>query len=268
MTRPDLHLCWTLTAGRTGTTYLYQLLRQNIPDCAAYHERAGNATLYGVHAPDLQTMGQFNNFGPNNNVLSFWITKFSLVLDELLANDRHYYIEMSHILWKAGLVEASLKMQRKYLQWHYIMLERDFYKTMLSFYHRYDFYAPSNLWLWYLEPTYKNNIVPFKPFADHINTSDREELGWALRLWYLHETRARTYRYRAQYKRNPNYHFYKCEVNELNEPEGVQSLLKWLGVDADLDDIIIPPPKNVTQHPRKITKKEEKWIEEFIEAME
>lgn len=269
MTLRDMHLCWTITAGRTGTTYLYQLLRLNVPNGIAYHERAGNATLFGIHAPELSTMSQFNNFGPNDRVLSFWITKFSLVLDELMANDRSHYIEASHLLWKAGLLEASLKMQRKYLQWHFVMLERDFMKTMLSYYHRYDFYNVVDMWLWYLDPSYRNNIVPFTPFADYIGDDfTKEQMSWAIRLWYLHEVRARMYRYREQYKRNDNYHFYKCTVGDLNTPEGVKPLLEWLGVDVDLDDIEIPPPKNVTQHKRPLHRREKKWVEDFIEAME
>jgi hypothetical protein len=263
---PRLHICWCITAGRTGTTYLYQLLRQNIPDCHAYHERAGNATLFGVQALDISHITEFNMVGLTENVKAFWITKFSLILDELMQNDRTHYIETSHLLWKGGLLEACNKMSRRFLDWHFVILKRDFLKTIISYYNRYDFYTTADIWIWYLDPKYKLNVVPVKEFTDYIGKDHTtEDFAWALRLWYCHEVRARQMLYREKYK--DKFKFYTCSVGDLNTPEGVAPLLKWLDVEPP-EEIVIPPRQNVTKKKRRLTAKRRKWLKDFVEAME
>lgn len=268
MTLPPLNMVFTITAGRTGTTYLYQLLRLNMPNCVAYHERTGQGVFFGIHCPEVSTMADFNYTGMTERVKSFWLVKLNLCMEELVANDRTHYIETSHILWKAGLVDASTFMKNPRINWHFIYLKRDFMKTLLSYYHRFDFYNSTNLWIWYLEPKYARNMVSYKPFAEYVDPKDREQVIWSIRLWYLHEVRARALAYRERYRDRPRYQIITVDVKDLNSEDNVHRLLKQLGGEVSESAIQMPGRKNVTKEKRPISSKDIKWLEEFVEAME
>ena len=53
---------------------------------------------FGVIMPDIKIMRNFNNFGNNELVKSFWKKKFSYIKNDV-------YAETNHTLCKCGLVE-------------------------------------------------------------------------------------------------------------------------------------------------------------------
>ncbi|HET9764809.1 MAG TPA: hypothetical protein VFR50_14905 [Casimicrobiaceae bacterium] len=66
---------FTLTTGRSGTQYLAELLRQNLPDAECYHEICG-WDRFGVDTPDLSHMTLFNSQGNVESVQAFTIASF------------------------------------------------------------------------------------------------------------------------------------------------------------------------------------------------
>ena len=67
---------FTLTPGRTGTAYLAQLLRANLPHAEVHHEILGY-DAFGVDSPDLSHLMQFNSRGNTPHVQAFWRRKRS-----------------------------------------------------------------------------------------------------------------------------------------------------------------------------------------------
>ena len=82
--------------------FLANLFRANLPDevAAVHHERL-NFLSFGVHTPDLSHMTMFNTVGNVPHIRAFWQRK--LGYDQ--AEQAPAYVEMSHVLSKAGLFE-------------------------------------------------------------------------------------------------------------------------------------------------------------------
>ena len=89
-----------MTAGRTGTRFLAQLLRDNAPAAEVHHERIGFGD-FGVHAPDVSVLHDFNSLGTTDKVKRFWDEKLS----SITKSTSSMYVETSHPLMKAGLME-------------------------------------------------------------------------------------------------------------------------------------------------------------------
>src|SRR6266849_1968222 len=96
----DKHFVFTMTTGRSGTAYLAGLLAANLPDVESHHELLG-WDQFGVNTPDLSHMTLFNSQGNIETVRSFWRQK----LARIAAAPSRFYVETSHLLMKAGLVE-------------------------------------------------------------------------------------------------------------------------------------------------------------------
>jgi hypothetical protein len=161
---PMKNFVFTLTTGRSGTKYLAELLGQNLPRAECHHEICGWDRL-GVDTPDVSHMTLFNSQGNVDKVRSFWQSKLARVA----ATPQAWYVETSHLLMKAGLVE-NLALLTETGTVHLIALERDPYATIVSFRNRFDFWGKADRWLWYLDPEYPKNLVPSRElFAKGIN---------------------------------------------------------------------------------------------------
>src|SRR6266496_972386 len=164
---------FTMTTGRSGTLYLAQVLQQNLPDAECYHEIVG-WDRFGVDTPDVSHMTLFNAQGNVEKVQAFWRAK----LARTAATPKRFYVETSHLLMKAGLIDNIAPLTAKGTV-HLIALERDIFSTILSFRRRLDFVNKGNWWMWYLDPDYPRNLVPSRELADvGIN---------GLCLWYILE---------------------------------------------------------------------------------
>jgi len=245
---------FTMTTGRSGTLYLAQLLQQNLPDAECYHEIVG-WDRFGVDTPDLSHMTLFNSQGNVDKVQAFWRAK----LTRIAATPRRFYVETSHLLMKAGLVENVAPLTDRGTV-HLIALERDIFATILSFRRRLDFVNKGNWWVWYLDPDYPRNLVPSARLVDAgLN---------GLCLWYILEIRARAARYERLLAGSRNLVFHRVDLAELRSREGVSRLLRALGVDKAPEDIAVPAPRNVGVTLAKIDADEQDRIRELIASVE
>jgi len=243
---------FTMTTGRSGTRYLAKLLEQNLPDAECYHEIIA-FDRFGVDMPEISHMTLFNSQGNVEKVRSFWQSK----LTRIAATPRQFYVETSHLLMKAGLVE-NLAPLTAIGTVHLIALERDPYDTIVSFRNRYDFIDPANRWLWYLDPDYPRNLVPSHEFASYgLN---------GVRMWYILEIRARAARYERLLSGERGIVFHHFGLEELSGADGVSRLLHALGVPVAPANVRIPAPENVGHSAFAIIPAEEAQIRQIIAA--
>ena len=238
---------FTMTTGRSGTAYLTELLGRNLPDAQSHHEMLG-WDRFGVDTPDLSHFTLFNSEGNVEKVQAFWRQK----LHRVAATPNHFYVETSHLLMKAGLVENLAHLTKDGVV-HLIALERDPFATICSFQNRLDFLRPENLWCWYLDPKYPKNL--FNPAAQF-------DLN-GLCLWYIAEIRARAAYYARLSANIPNVRVHHFNFDEILKPIGVARLLSALGVDKAADAVVLPPPQNRNTM-KVLTPEQEEKLKRFI----
>jgi hypothetical protein len=239
-----------MTTGRSGTSYLARLLQGNLPEAVCYHEIIG-WDRFGVDTPDLSHMTLFNSEGNVKEVQSFWRAK----LGRIAQTPRRYYVETSHLLMKAGLIE-NLSWLTSEGTVHLIALERDLFDTIMSFRSRLDFLNKGNVWLWYLDPEYPRNLVPSRDLvAAGVN-------GFC--LWYILEIRARAAHYEQRLAGRHGIVVHRFDLEELRAADGVSRLLRALGAPAGSGEIRVPSPTNVSQLRVKIDTAEEAGIRRLI----
>jgi len=203
---------FTLTAGRTGTASLAKLFEGNFPAAECHHEIIG-WDRFGLDSPDLSHMTLFNSQGNVPQVRAFWQRKF----ERVLASPAALYVETSHVLMKAGLME-NLDLIEDHGEVHFVILQRDLFDTVMSYRNRYDFTNKSLWWLWYLDPRYPRNIVDSTRLA---------ELGInGVCLWYIFEVRARAAYYRMLFEDRGAVRFHRLDLADLNDPAKVSDFLQ------------------------------------------
>lgn len=218
---------FTISAGRTGTAFLAELLARNLDLKAAHHERLHTEDI-GRHTPDIGTMRRFNDFGFDREVQTFWFKKIGHIM---AVNGS--YVETNHQLAKGGLIEglnafgAFSPILRKTRM---IVLHRDWGQTLLSYRRRMDFSNKALWWWWFLDPEYKRNLVDSAAYKG-CGLPD-----W-IPLWYLAEMRARTRKYKTDY---PNLNFHDVWLEDIVTEEGARGLLSYLIGTEYTDDIDLP----------------------------
>jgi hypothetical protein len=242
-----MKLIFALTAGRTGTAYLAELLRLNAPEAEVHHEVLSYES-FGVETPDTSHMHTFNTKGNIWKIRVFWRRK----LAKVLSCRKSCYVETAHMLMKAGLVENMVAKARKH-ELHFIRLTRDSLATVVSYHQRGDFLNKGNQWMWYLDERYPRNMVSPSPLLLNIQS---------VRLWYLHEIAARAAFYRQYYGDRPHVHFHTVALETLNDRGHVAQLLRALGLPAN--DIIIPPKQNAGPYYIEMDDRETKVVEKLI----
>ena len=229
---------FTLTAGRTGTASLAKLFETNCPAAECHHEIIG-WDRFGLDSPDLSTMTLFNSQGNLPAVRDFWARKFARVA----ASPAALYVETSHVLMKAGLLEnLALLLERLEgpAELHFVELQRDLFDTVLSYRSRFDFTNKSMWWLWYLDPHYPRNIVEFGKLADFgLN---------GVCLWYLFEVRARAAYYRQLFGGRPSLVFHRLELPALQDAAAATDLLTAVTGAALPGPCRLPAPQNRGQN--------------------
>jgi hypothetical protein len=165
---------FTITGGRTGTTWLSRFLGENLKNVEVHHEQLGPGS-FGYATPGLTELCDFNQLGQTKLVREFWMRKFALI--ELSTAD--VYVETNHQLCKAGLLE---NLDLCPCPVSLVVLQRDQIPTVSSYISVNAFCDSINMWLWFLSPTYSNNIVPWKPY---------EAKRCGVQFWYYHEMFAR-----------------------------------------------------------------------------
>lgn len=222
-----------LTTGRSGTVFLTELLRLNWTGAEVHHERLAYETL-GVDSPDASHLTNFNSVGNVEHVRAFWLQKLARVMDS--PADR--YAEVSHFLFKAGLVE-NIAPLTEVGEVHLVILTREAFKIQWSYVNRFEFANFGFTWLFALDPRYPNTIVKAEPFMQHgpAGTS----------LWYVHEVFARAEYYARLTATNPRIHIHRADLSEITRPEGAARLLSELGQPMTPDAVRMPPRQNATK---------------------
>jgi len=237
---------FTITPGRTGTLFLAEFLVRNLPKCEVHHEILGYDS-FGVDSPDLSTLTLFNSQGNVDQVKKFWKQKLTRIKETKV----NYYVETSHILAKAGLLE-NLNYLDKDAEIHFILLDRDAMKIIESLHARFDFLNIGDIWLWFLDPQYPIKILDSTPF-NYLSVHGS-------RLWYVYEMRARSEYYKLKFKSKKNIHFHNINIGNLNTAKGAKDFLLSLGVKRKTSEIIIPPKLNVTKTKQAVIDKKTEEI--------
>jgi hypothetical protein len=256
MSEPARQFVFTITAGRTGSHFLAELLAANLEDAQVFDEIIGFAE-YGLNTPDISQLASFNTFGNSDSVRAFWKQKFERMLDYPV----RYYVETSHVLAKAGLIE-NIDLLIRHGQVHLVCLNREMIKSLLSYERNFDFYHKTMWWAWYLDPHYPRNIVGsnpqlFEQFGNH-----------GVALWYLCEMRARQAYYRQHFLSLPNLVFHQVEIERLNEPAYAAQFLSELGASLQPGEVRIPPHKNTSSNATPLPAGLESQLSQLIQNMQ
>jgi len=221
---------FTMSAGRTGTAYLADLLRRNVEGAETHHEILG-WDRFGVDTPDVSHMTLYNSAGNHPKVQAFWQDK----LGRIAAGPAQVYVETSHLLMKAGLVENLAPLVAAGTV-HLVALERDLYPTVISYRNRFDFLNKGMWWMWYLDPDYPRNILRAPKLL---------EAGLnGLCLWYIFEIQARSRFYAKVLAGQPRIRCHSVRLEEIAKADGAARLLSALDLPGTTPRVDLPPPKN------------------------
>ncbi len=223
-----------MTAGRTGTRFLSKLIGDNAPDAEVHHERIGFGD-FGVQAPDVSLLHEFNFHGVTEAVSQFWDTKF----ESILRGHAPLYVETSHVLMKAGLVEHVAALAPEHTV-HLVILQRDPLDVLSSYHRRGDFGGAANTWLWYLDPAYAQNRMRF-------TVPDGIHPLIAKRHWYLLEISVRAELYAAQLADRTGIHIHRVQLEELNQPDSASTFLQSIGIDVNPETVTVGPAQNTSK---------------------
>ena len=222
---------FTMTAGRTGSGFLAELFRRNVPDAAVVHEHL-DWRAFGTRTPDVSHLVRFNNEGFSDHVRQFWARKLS----GIVATGVSAYVETSHVLMKAGLIEGLLELEGDH-EIHLVAQRRERVPTLVSYHRRFDFVNLGNRYLWYLDPSYRCNLVNPAPFLDY---------GvHGIRLWYLLEMEARTAWYTGRLADVPNVTVHTTNLAHVTQPDGARGLVRAVMGD----ERVVSVPSKVNANP-------------------
>jgi hypothetical protein len=241
---------FTITTGRSGTAFLAELLAANLPNADTHHEILG-WDQFGVNTPEVSHMTLFNSQGNVEKVQDFWRQK----LRRIAQSSAGFYVETSHLLAKAGLIENLAPLSR-IGRIHLILLERDTFATIKSFRSRFDFENPGNMWMWYLDPNYPRNLC---------NSAEMVRLGVnGICLWYICEMRLRAAYYEKLLTKNPAIVFHRTSIEQIAARAGAAQLLSALGAARSEGDVVLPKPQNVEERSVAWIKGEPELLREVI----
>lgn len=219
-----------ITTGRSGSVFLTELLKRNWAGAEVHHERLGYTRL-GLDSPDASHFTLFNSVGNVGRVREYWKRKMDLVLE----TKAPAYAEISHFLFKAGLVENMQPLLDEG-EVHLVLLKRDPAKIQWSYVNRFEFTNNGYTWLFALDPGYPNTLVASKALAAY------GAMGSA--LWYVYEVFTRMEYYAQILAQHPNVHIHRADLAKITNPVGAKKLLADLGVEQDEADFEMPPRLN------------------------
>ena len=205
-TMTDRQFIFTMTTGRSGTAFLTELLAANLPDAECHHEFLGWGD-FGLRTPDVSHLTLFNSEGNVEKVQTFWRHKTAVILN----SRARCYVETSHVLMNAGLVE-NIGPLTNAGHVHLVDLQRDTAATIRSFRARYDFFNKGDQWFWYLDQAYPRNLCGFDKFSKYGHSG--------LCLWYITEIRLRAAYYARLIRSNPSISIHRVRLEDIAQPAG------------------------------------------------
>jgi hypothetical protein len=216
--------------------FLANLFRANLPDevAAVHHERL-NFLSFGVHTPDLSHMTMFNTVGNVPHIRAFWQRK--LGYDQ--AEQAPAYVEMSHVLSKAGLFE-NLDLIDKDRSVDIIVLTRPIEEIVWSFVNHFDFVSYGFMWPFTLDPNYPNTILKLRP--EHFNPV-------RIAHWYVCEMFTRAAYYEQLLHDVPNLRFHRISLTDIIDARGANALIEKFFPHERSLSFVMPPKANETRSP-------------------
>jgi len=224
---------FTITTGRSGTYFCSDLFRRNVRHADVFHERI-DFDSFGRHTPEISHLMLFNTLGNVDRIREFWKQKFAR--DQLLPQP--CYVETSHMLAKAGLLENVDILESAGHIVHVLILRRNAFDIFWSLIDRGDFrYLGGHTWLHWLDPRYRNRILSPEPFM-------KENTEWGCAAWYVWEVFVRAEYYRLLLADQPQVHVHDVHLEEIVHSEGVRELLLALEMLSSAEQIDLPPRVN------------------------
>ena len=243
---------FTITPGRTGTRYLAELFQANAPFAVVHHELIGHSA-WGLDTPEISNSIEFNMHGNTSKVREFWAKKFGRVAQ----TETPLYVETSHLLAKAGLME-NIDILREKGEVYIVLLRRDPVKTVVSFLDRMAFVDYGAKLLWYLDEGYSKNLIDGNAFR---------KLGQVgLCIWYYYEMLARGYFYRELLKGREGLTFVTANLETITSAKGASAFLSQSGLEVDPGSVRIPDKANANP-PSGIGERERGKIDAMIKQM-
>jgi hypothetical protein len=229
-------LLYSLSTGRCGTMFLANLFRANLPEATAvvHHERLGFLN-FGVHTPDLSHMTTFNTVGNVAHIREFWQRKLAFDQTETAP----VYIEMSHVLAKAGLLE-NLDLIDKSRAVDIVILTRPIEDIVWSYVNHFDFASYAFMWPFTLDPHYPNTILKLR--AENLSP---------LRIahWYVCEMWTRAAYYEQLLHSAAKVRFHRICLSEVTDESGADAFMGRLFPDERSTSFVMPPKANETRSP-------------------
>ena len=226
----DRQFIFAIAPGQSGTAWLTEFLRLNLPgDAAVHHHRTGFQSL-GVDSPDASHFTRFNSIGNDPRVQAFWTEKTR----RLIRSRAPVVAELSHHYARAGLVENLAPLTR-IGRVDLIALDHSIGRVLWSLVNRMEFHDPSYTWLNALDPRYPNVIVNPRPFM--------AEGAAGQALWFIHEMRTRAAYYAMLLAGAPNIRLHRVTLAQVAKADGAAALLSALGRGGQ--EPRLPPPGTV-----------------------
>ncbi|MGW8178136.1 MAG: hypothetical protein ACWGQW_05075 [bacterium] len=217
---------FTFTTGRSGTAWLAEFFRQNLPQDSTVLHEIFDPYAFGTVTPEVSTLMRYNEIGPSDPVVeAFWNYKAQTVHRA----EGDIYVETSHVLCKAGLIDyiELFPMPRV------IFLKRDRKLVKASMQRRLDYINFGTIWLFYLDPRYGRNLTTVKSVGQETMID-----------WYLDEmeARARQAKKALSKMRVPYREFNLLDL--ANEQDTSEARLLLQPLRSNDEPVIIPPPRN------------------------
>ena len=222
---------YTLTPGRTGTVFLTALIKQNLANATVYHERTG-FPHFGINTPDASHTTTFNHIGNVDLIQRFWTQK----LKRDAENPAHWFVEISHHLAKAGMIENFHHLHNE-RHIHLIMLRRDPLSVAWSYINRFEFINNGYTWLFSLDPAYPRRIIDSAAFT--------KQGMFGNAIWYVNEVYARQAYYRCLLNSDANVSIYAIDLENIVTHSGAAEFLSVLtGTGVASGAVKMPAPQN------------------------
>jgi hypothetical protein len=246
---------FTLSSGRSGTHFLYQLIRRNACDCVARHETYGfNPSMFGRPIYDYA-------IGERERTRRVLDRKRRIVERCRAAT----YIETSHALLKSW---ADLALEF-FPQSKFVHLIRDPLKVAKSeadreqlikrlhipfcHYHGDD---GGRYFLW--------SLTGLEPIFQRVDVAALTWLQWYVIQWIEIENRA------AQFFNDSDRHAYCFTLHspaELNDTGRVAALFDFLGLKQRERQIVIGGSRNTNWRPTVITEEDRQQFSDIVRAV-
>lgn len=246
---------FTLTQGRTGTSYVTELLRANCQVPGGFIHEMHDTLAYDNRTPDVGLMRQFNDCGNIPPVQMFWWEKFHNVMGHL--NNFNVYVETNHTLAKAGLLENLESLQLNGVKTKVILLRRNPESVIRSMLNRGDMINKATTWLFYLDPDYRCNLIDSEDFKQY------GQMG--IVGWYYCEVEARKLHYK---KRTQNLEFIEANLETIAQRNGAKNFVaNVLGNMAEIE-ITVPDPMNKNTISSQLSEEQEENLKKVLRLVE